>query len=314
MIRYSLDMQPEPLGQLIGPGDRLVLQGSCFTEHLSDRLRRYHFDDYTNPNGIIFNPVSIAEPLERFLNQKQYSEADLIFHNDKWQSLFHHGKFSSEDKETCLENINKEQQVFEEYLSSARWLIITFGSAWVYTLKEREVLVANCHKIPQSRFDKRLLSVEGVVSQWKNIAEKLRVINPDLNIIYTVSPVRHLRDGIHENNLSKSVLLLAIQALQNQYSYYFPSYELVMDDLRDYRFFESDAAHPNADAVAYVFGKFIQSAMTEGSRKKIDDLENYFKRRDHRPLDTSEQNMERHKESCLILKKQLEEKYFLNDL
>lgn len=314
MIRYSLDMQPLPLPVLIGPEDKLVLQGSCFAEHLSSRLGRYHFNHYSNPNGIVFNPFSLAEPLDRLLNNRKYTVADLIFYNEKWQSLYHHGKFSSVDKEVCLENMNREQVNFENQISSARWLIITFGSAWVYTLKDREVLVANCHKIPQSQFDKRLLSTEEIVAKWKNITEGLKAVNPDLHIVYTVSPVRHLRDGVHENNLSKSVLLLAIQSLQSNSSFYFPSYELVIDDLRDYRFFDSDGAHPNELAVDYVFDKFIRSAMTEDSRKKIEDIEGYFKYRDHRLLDTSGQNLKRHNLSCLKMKKELEEKYFLQNL
>lgn len=290
MIRYSLGIRVEPYQKPIQYKDKIVLMGSCFTENIGKKLSDYYFDTMLNPNGIVFNPLSLAEPFSRQFNQMAYTEGDLIYSNDKWASWFHHGKFSNDNKEILLATINHEQKVFEQFVSKAQWLIITFGTAWVYHFLPEQLLVANCHKVAGQEFKKRLLEVDEIVNCWQNIVQKLNAINPELNIIFTVSPVKHLRDGVAENTISKATLHLAIDKLVGNRIHYFPAYELVNDDLRDYRFYETDGAHPNAMAIDYVFEKFCNSVISKEANDIMDALDAYNRLKYHRPLSDTESN------------------------
>ncbi|MES2616237.1 MAG: GSCFA domain-containing protein [Bacteroidota bacterium] len=308
-IPYSLDLRIDPLGTRIGFDDKIVLMGSCFTEHIGGKLNDRYFDTLMNPNGIVFNPLSLLEPLKRVIDGNGYSEGDLVRQNELWSSIYHHGKFSNRNKEKVLNAINKEQLSFSAYLKQADWLIVTFGTAWVYTLKERDEIVANCHKLPQHFFSKHLLSVDEIAERWLKIMEQLLAINPALNVIFTVSPVKHLRDGVHENNLSKATLLLAIEKMKSKNIHYFPAYELVIDDLRDYRFFDSDGAHPNSMAIDYVFDKFSHYAFAEKTQQAMKAVSDYRKLEQHRPLDTSQENTDKLKYHAEAMRDKIIELY-----
>jgi len=230
-----------------------LLIGSCFAQNIGEKLTDHKFNATLNPNGIIYNPISVINSLKRIINDDFYSANELLEFNGKWVSLNHHGSFSSFDKSECIEDINSSFNKAKQQLNSCKTIFITFGSAWVYEYPDVGI-VANCHKIPNKQFTKRLLSVKEILSAFDGIKDALK----DFNIVFTVSPIRHSKDGLHENSLSKSTLLLAINNLveQNGNCHYFPAYELVIDELRDYRFYKDDLVHPTELAVNYVWEKF----------------------------------------------------------
>jgi hypothetical protein len=263
----------------------ILLMGSCFTENIGRRLSTYKFSTLSNPSGIIFNPISIANSLERIIRAEKYKKAELIHYNDQWLSLEHHGSFSHADADNALKHINESLQQAHTFLKYARVLILTFGTAWGYRYKETDDIVANCHKLPASVFDKQLLRVEDITEKHNELLALLKDFNPGLDICFTLSPVRHWRDGAVENQRSKSTLHIAIQQLVEEHSncHYFPAYELQMDDLRDYRFYEADMIHPNAQAVEYIWDHFRQAWIVPQLFPFMDKLEKLSTAMNHRP-------------------------------
>ncbi len=261
-MEFRAAFTPRPLDTLIHYTQPLLLVGSCFTENMADKLRQHKFRVSDNPNGILFNPVSIARAVTGYIEHKLYTADDLFYHQELWGSWDHHTRFSDMDQEACLQKINASQTDAHDFLKSADWVLFTLGSAFVYELENKRV-VANCHKVAADRFNRRLLAVEEVLGALDNIIHRLLMFNPRLNIIFTISPVRHLREGFIDNNRSKAVLIQAVHHLVGKFNrlYYFPAYELVMDDLRDYRFFAEDMAHPNYLATNYVWEKFVATCM-----------------------------------------------------
>jgi len=259
----------------------ILLIGSCFTASIGQKLLDYKFDITLNPNGIIYNPISVINSLQRIINKQLYTENELLQVNGKWMNLAYHGSFSSFDKAECLSNINQSLTQAHQKLIKAKTIIITFGSAWVYEYANKGI-VANCHKIPAKEFKKRLLSVKEILTAFDAIKEKTK----HLNIIFTISPVRHVNDGLHENNLSKSILHLAINNLvtQNKNCSYFPAYEIVIDELRDYRFFKDDLIHPTELAVNYVWEKFANCFFDADTKKLIIEIEKIKTACNHRPF------------------------------
>jgi hypothetical protein len=263
----------------------ILLMGSCFTENIGKRLSTYKFRTLSNPSGIIFNPVSIANSLKRIIRAEEYKKAELIHYYDQWLSLEHHGSFSHEDANEALQHINESLKQAHTFLKDARLLILTFGTAWVYRYKETDDIVANCHKLPASVFDKQLLSVADITEKYSQLLTLLKDFYPGLEICFTLSPVRHWRDGAVENQRSKSTLHIAIQQLVEDHAncHYFPAYELQMDDLRDYRFYEADMIHPNAQAVEYIWDHFRQTWMAPQLFPFVDKLEKLSTAMHHRP-------------------------------
>lgn len=251
----------------------VMLMGSCFTDHLGNKLEQHRFSTLQNPHGILFNPVSLAKSVTSYIEKKQYNKNDLFFQQEWWTSWDHHSQFSHADPDKLLEMINKSQDEAHSFLQKAKWLVLTVGSAWVYQLAEGRI-VANCHKVPTDKFQKRLLPVEEVLAALDNMIHRLFIFNPGLRIMFTISPVRHLRDGFVENNRSKAILIQAVHHLVEKFEglFYFPAYELIIDDLRDYRFYAEDMVHPNYLATSYVWEKFTESCIDEESRKFIKEI------------------------------------------
>ena len=241
--------------------DNILLFGSCFAENIGKKLSENKFQTDINPFGILYNPNSIENSIRTLLEKKFMTEFYLFFHHGVWNSFTHHGLFSDTSKEICLQKINERINYSSDMLKNAAHLIITFGTAWVYELKATSKVVANCHKLPEKIFNRRCLSIEEIVETYVNLIHCIRLFNPAINIIFTVSPVRHWKDGAHENQLSKSILLLAIDKLQQIFPelHYFPAYEIVMDELRDYRFYNEDMLHPNNLAINYIWEKFSET-------------------------------------------------------
>ncbi len=272
-------------GEQLQITDKVMLCGSCFTEHLGARFRQFHFSTVQNPNGIVFNPVSISKSMTSYISNRKYTAEDIFFNQEWWTSWEHHTQFSHSDPVQLLQMINGAQQEAHDFLKKANWLIITLGSAFVYQRDNGEV-VANCHKVPADKFRKKLLPVEDVLSALDNMIHRLFIYNPDLRIIFTISPVRHLRDGFVENNRSKAVLIQAVHHLVEKFDrlYYFPAYELVIDDLRDYRFYAEDMVHPNYLATDYVWDKFSEACIKKSSREIMKEINLVNAARAHKPF------------------------------
>ncbi len=289
---FHLEFTPKPFDVKINHQQHLLLIGSCFTEQIGTKLINHKFSVLDNPNGILFNPVSICKSISSYINNKQYSEADLFYQNERWNSWGHHSRFSKPDAVECLKGINQSQSKANTFLKDADWLLITLGSAFVYELENKEV-VANCHKVPTDKFVKQLLPVEEVFTGLQQMVEITKAFNPDINVIFTISPVRHLRDGFVENNRSKARLIQAVHQLteNNTDCFYFPAYELIIDDLRDYRFFAEDMVHPNYAATNYVWEKFIATCIDESSQQLMKELAVIVAAKNHKPFNpTSEQH------------------------
>lgn len=289
---FHLEFTPKPFDIKINHRQHLLLIGSCFTEQIGAKLANHKFSVIDNPNGILFNPISITRSVSSYIDNKQYKAEDLFYQNECWNSWEHHSRFSNPDKEKCLLAINESQTRAHSFLKKADWLLITLGSAFVYELDNKNV-VANCHKVPTDKFNKRLLQVDEVVAALQQMIEKVAGFNPGVKIIFTISPVRHLRDGFVENNRSKATLIDVVHRLveKNQHCFYFPAYELVIDDLRDYRFFAEDMVHPNYAATNYVWEKFIAACIDEPSQQLMKDIALIVAAKNHKPFNpTSEQH------------------------
>ena len=289
---FHLEFSPKPFDIKINHQHQLLLIGSCFTEQIGTKLFNHKFSVLDNPNGILFNPFSITKSISSYINNKQYSGSDLFYQNECWNSWEHHSRFSNPDTGECLRIINESQTKAHSFLKKADWLLITLGSAFVYQLDNNSV-VANCHKVPIDKFSKRLLSVEEVITDLQTMIEKAVVFNPGLKIIFTISPVRHLRDGFVENNRSKATLIHAVHQLveKNNNCFYFPAYEFIIDDLRDYRFYAEDMVHPNYAATNYVWEKFIATCIDESSQQLMKEIAIIVSAKNHKPFNpTSEQH------------------------
>ncbi len=239
--------------------DSIFSIGSCFASEISSKLADGQLKTFHNPFGTLFNPFAINKAFQKIYAGKDYTEADLILANDLFMSLDHHSSFDSRYAHKTLEQINSKLQSANDFLQTSKWVIITYGSAFIYEFLPKNKIAANCHKIPQKFFNKRLLSNEEL---RQNIAESIECIKDicpdDVQILFSLSPVRHTKDGMTENSLSKAKLLTAIHDVIPNYSncHYLPIYEILMDDLRDYRFYKDDMLHPNSQAVQYVWEKF----------------------------------------------------------
>ena len=270
--------------------DKILLIGSCFTEHIGNALDELKFRVLQNPHGILFDPVSVCNSLNSYIENKKYAEKDLFQLNEVWNSWQHHSRFSNIDKDECLRIINDSQQQAHDFLKQADWLIITLGSSFYYLLNKdipgyQAVSkaspsggglegAANCHRAPAQWFNKHLLTIEETAGALKDCIDRLLQFNKHLKIIFTISPVRHIRDGVVENNRSKARLIEAVHQIIAEYKqlYYFPAYELVIDVLRDYRFYDIDLAHPNYMATEFVMEKFKAGFIDEASQKLMEEV------------------------------------------
>ena len=263
--------------------------GSCFTTNIGDRLLQTKFPILVNPLGTVYNPVSIAQTINLLLGEIPFNEQNLFFANDVWQSYYLHTSFSSVNKQEVLLSFNNIKKVFLEKYHFIDYLFLTLGTAWVYELIETKQIVNNCHKTPSSQFTKRKLTVDECVSVLEHVITKLQRINPHLQVIFTISPIRHWKDGAHENQVSKATLFLAIDSLQKKLKNinYFPAYELLIDDLRDYRFYNNDMFHPNDMAIEYIWETFSKTYFSKETTSIISQVEAIQKAIEHRPFNTN---------------------------
>lgn len=271
---------------------RLMFLGSCFSEHAAAFFSERRFSVCDNPFGILFNPFSIAQGLDILTERNSIPEKSFQFFNEKWMSFLHHGKFSHPDKKIFLQNINNGLEEGRNFLQNADILFITFGTSYYYYHLEKEMVVANCHKVPAAEFEKRRCDILQISDCFSPFFEWKKKNNPALKVIFTVSPVRHLADGFHENQVSKAILHLAVEKMcaEQEDAFYFPSYEIFMDDLRDYRFYDKDLCHPSAQGIEYVDGILMESFFSEETQKRVKEVEKEVKREAHRPLFSKSEN------------------------
>ncbi len=254
--------------------DQLFSIGSCFAENIGQKFFNGKFKTSINPFGILFNPISICEGINRLIQNNSFLEEELFSHNDIWQSWMHHSCFSHPDKDFCLHQINHSFSSASLFLKASNYLIITLGTSFVYQEKKTNQYVANCHKVQQNSFQKIRITQAEIFQRFSNTIQRLQSFNSELKIIFTVSPVRHIKDGLLENKRSKSILLLATEQLCDAFDhvYYFPSYEIQMDELRDYRFYNSDLIHPNESAIEYIWEKFRAVFFSEKTNRNYKDV------------------------------------------
>lgn len=272
----------------LGTTSRLLFCGSCFSENIGEKLKRFQFDVCINPFGILYDPLSIARFAERLASGIPYSESDLYFHAGMYHALDHHGSFSGKNAAVLIQDLNRRVDEARNFLGHADVAVLTPGTAYVYYHEDTQKYVANCHKLPNRNFSKTLLTEKNILEAWQLAVAKLRSLKPGLRIMFTVSPVKHLRDGISENAVSKARLLSAIHQFIDSYKDplldYFPAFEIMNEELRDHRFYESDLAHPNAWSVEYIFQKFLNSRFDTRSRNFFEKAARYLKMLDHRPM------------------------------
>jgi len=254
---------------------------------MAEKLDYFKFQNTCNPFGILFHPLAIEKLIDFAVSKKGFTEKDLFFHEERWHSFDAHSDLSNSNKTELVKNLNAIVKSTLQQITESTHIIITFGTAWVYRNVENNKVVANCHKVPQKRFKKELLSVEEITQSLEKTIHLIRTINPEANIIFTVSPVRHIKDGFIENQLSKSHLITAIHNIINcQLSIvnYFPSYEIMMDELRDYRFYAEDMLHPSQVAINYIWERFSETWISESAYKTMEDVETIQKGLAHRPF------------------------------
>lgn len=266
---------------------RIMLIGSCFVENIGQKLDHFGFQVDINPCGIVYNPLSVAASLNFILDHKRFLEADLLQNDGKWVSLSHHGSFSAFQAEACLQKINERLEKAAEHLRKTDVLMITWGTSWVYRYRKNGGVVSNCHKFPAADFERFRLDEDEIFRVYTALISKLQALRPDLKILFTVSPIRHWKDGAHGNQLSKAVLLLAVDKLMRSFNCisYFPSYEIVMDELRDYRFYAEDMLHISQQGIDYIWEKFRDVYISKDAQVWMERVGKLNKILQHRPSD-----------------------------
>ena len=266
--------------------DRILTLGSCFAENIGTKLQEAFFLTFINPFGVMYNPMSVAQGIRHLLSEKEFTAADLFQSGSLWNSLAHSSTFSAVTADDALQKINSRLQAARYFLHETNVMMITLGTAWVFELVDTRKIVSNCHKLPASRFTRRRLSVDEIINEFTEVFGLLRNSYPGLKFIFTVSPIRHWKDGAHENTVSKSTLHLAVDALEKQFDFvhYFPAYEIMMDELRDYRFYASDMLHPSDVAVDYIWQRFGDTYISSETLNLKKELERLRADLNHRPL------------------------------
>jgi hypothetical protein len=284
-----------PNNHQIDYNSTIVSLGSCFAVNMSEKLDYFKFQNNCNPFGILFHPLAIQKLINFAVSGKRFAESDIFYHNERWHCFDAHSDLSNSNKETLLESLNEILIFTSKQLREASHIIITYGTSWVYRNIENDAIVANCHKVPQKQFKKELLSVNEIQESIANILKLIHSVNPNCNVIFTVSPVRHVKDGFVENQWSKANLISAIHDTLNTEHYklntqYFPSYEIMMDELRDYRFYAEDMLHPNQVAIDYIWKRFKETTISETAFSTMDAVETVQKSLQHRAFNPNSES------------------------
>ena len=299
-MKFRTEIEVAPLAEGLEYGAKVFALGSCFAENISERLKRAKFSVESNPFGVLFNPFSIANALERLDDTRTFAVCDITAGRENFFSFDAHSSLDGKSQTEAFANLNRAVAQGSKALGESDWVILTFGTAWVYEKEGR--VVANCHKQPASQFQRRRLSVAEIVERYDKLFEG---ILRDKNVILTVSPVRHIGDGLQENSVSKATLRLAVEELVAKYenAHYFPSYEILIDDLRDYRYYADDLAHPSKMAVDYVWERFCEAMLSMKAQNELPKIEQIVAAAEHRPFNPEG---EAHKAFCCSMLSKIE--------
>lgn len=301
-LQTQISLKKQPHNQ-IDYHSKILLIGSCFSENIGDKFNYFKFRSLQNPFGILYHPKAIEKLFLNAINEKVYDESDVFYHNEQWHSFDAHSDLSSTSKEDLIGNLNGAVNQTYQQINGASHIIITLGTAWTYRFIESDAIVANCHKVPQKKFLKEIQSVNSIAESIEAIIELVKSLNPEVSILFTVSPVRHLKDGFVENTQSKSHLITAVHQVvePRKNLYYFPSYEIMMDELRDYRFYAEDMLHPNDIAISYIWEYFKTTWISDEADKTMKQVDAIQKAIKHKPFNPES-------EQYKVLLEQLEER------
>ena len=291
---------------------KMLLMGSCFSENIGKKLEDNKFSVHVNPFGIMYNPISIYNAMNRLLDNETFTEMDFIHHNHLYHSLMHHGSFSKSNLDDAVEHVNNELYYASNQLNNADVLLITFGTSYVFRWNESGEVVGNCHKIPANRFTRERLSVESICSAWSTLIKRVIAHNPSIKILFTVSPIRHFKDGAHENQLSKATLHLSIDKLMCDFPdnvFYFPAYEIVMDELRDYRFYADDMLHPTILTQDYIWKRFGETYFSSETIKINTEWKKIHQALNHKPYNADSKEYREFLQRTFSDLKAFEDKY-----
>ncbi len=291
---------------------KILLMGSCFSANIGSKLIDNKFVVSVNPFGILYNPLSINNAINRMLDKKTFCEQDFINYNNRYHSLMHHGSFSNANLNEAIDNVNAEFNSASDQLENADVLLITFGTSYVFRWTESKEIVGNCHKIPADRFTRERLSVENILTAWDKLINRITTVNPDIKIVFTVSPIRHFKDGAHQNQLSKAILHLSIDNLMNQFTkntFYFPAYEIVIDQLRDYRFYKDDMLHPTSLTQNFIWERFSDTYFSSETQKIITEWQKISQAISHRPSNTNSDEYQQFLIRTINILEAFEDKY-----
>lgn len=309
-MNFHLNLQPTPFPKKLAYSEALLFIGSCFAENMALRMQTHKFDVLLNPHGVLYNPDSIATATHYYLLNKPYTEQDLFFSNGCHHSWDHHSRFSAPSEAVCLAAINEQVEKAHIALRNAGWLFITLGSAYAYRYKQNGKRVGNCHKQPNQEFVKELLTVDELLITYRELITDLQKFNSRLKIVFTISPVRYIRDGVVENTKSKARLIELVHLLcDNEKVMYFPAYELVLDDLRDYRFFKEDLVHPTDQAIDYVFEKLKTALFDETTAVVFEKVNDILKAKSHRVFQADTEAHQKFKSTYFNRCKALQQEY-----
>ena len=288
----------------IGYDDQILLMGSCFADSMCAKLHEHYFRVEGNPFGVLYNPASIAMAIEMARKSQTIEDKDLVEHGGLWHSMAHHGVFSDIDMAVVLDKCNGSIVALRQALENATVITITFGTAWVYEYAGK--VVGNCHKIPANQFVRRRMTMEEIVATWQPLVEAM----PDKKWLFTVSPIRHVKDGLHENHINKGILLQAVEQLSKQSGCsYFPAYEIMLDELRDYRYYAEDMVHPSSMAVEYIWQRLVETYMTADTQAEMKTLHQLWRDEHHRFIHPDSMEAKRFLERLGQKKHELQEDY-----
>jgi len=287
-MQFTTPIPIQKSNHQINYSSKILSLGSCFAVNIGEKFDYFKFKNTTNPFGILFHPLALEKVIVKAIAKEEFTEADIFFHNERWHSFDVHSDMSNTNKEAFLQTLNKNLEVLHDYLLQSTHVIITLGTAWAYRKITTDALVANCHKVPQKEFKKELLSTEDIQQSLEKITTAIAEANPDANLIFTISPVRHIKDGFVENQWSKANLITAVHSILQTSNYqlstlnYFPSYEIMMDELRDYRFYAEDMIHPSQTAIDYIWKRFSETYISEEALLTLQEIESIQKALNHR--------------------------------
>ena len=309
-LQTNIPLEKQP-HNLIDYQSKVLLLGSCFVENIGDKFDYFKFESLQNPFGILYHPRAIENLILNAINEKEYDDSDVFHHNERWHCFDAHSDLSSNSKEEILNNLNDSIKQTNQQINKSSHIIITLGTAWAYRFIETDTIVANCHKIPQKKFLKQIQSVKNIIESLEAIIELIKSVNPTASILFTASPVRHIKDGFVENTQSKSHLISAIHQVvePRKNIHYFPSYEIMMDELRDYRFYSEDMLHPNKTAVNYIWERFQSVWISSESIQTMEEVDTIQKGINHRPFNPKSEQYKEFLQKLELKKSKLQSQY-----